>query len=93
LQLGIWISEGRQRVEGSHRRTFQWLAGVLRRAIIDYAKCAITRASGLDPKVQRAYAEAACGYGLKIDPCSPHDPQKKALTSWCTVSSLTSIDM
>jgi len=34
--------------------------------------------------VQRAYAECAEGYGFKIDACPPHDPQKKALYSYCT---------
>jgi hypothetical protein len=29
--------------------------------------------------VQRAYAECAEGYGFKIDPCPPHDPQKKGI--------------
>jgi hypothetical protein len=31
--------------------------------------------------VQRAYAELAEGYGFKIDPCPPREPQKKAWTS------------
>jgi hypothetical protein len=29
--------------------------------------------------VQRAYAECAEGYGFKIDPCPPRDPQKKGI--------------
>jgi hypothetical protein len=29
--------------------------------------------------VQRAYAEAAEGYGFRIDPCPPADPQKKGI--------------
>jgi transposase len=45
------------------------------RIVIDNAKCAITRACVRDPLVQRAYAECAEGYGFKIDPCPPHDPQ------------------
>jgi hypothetical protein len=64
---------------GCHRRAFEWFAGVPRRVIIDNAKCAITRACAQDPTVQRAYAEAAEGYGFKIDPCPPHDPQKKGI--------------
>ena len=32
-----------------------------------------------DPLVQRAYAECAEGYGFKIDPCPPRDPQKKGI--------------
>jgi transposase len=47
--------------------------------IIDNAKCAITKACAQDPTVQRAYAECAEGYGFKIDPCPPHDPQKKGI--------------
>ena len=62
-----------------HRRAFEWFGGVPARIIIDNAKCAITRACAYDPQVQRAYAEAAEGYGFKIDPCPPHDPQKKGI--------------
>jgi hypothetical protein len=29
--------------------------------------------------VQRAYAECAEAYGFRIDPCPPHDPQKKGI--------------
>jgi len=47
--------------------------------IIDNPKCAITRACARDPLVQRAYAECAEGYGFKIDPCPPADPQKKGI--------------
>ncbi len=64
---------------GCHRRAFEWFAGVPGRVIIDNAKCAIIRACAQDPTVQRAYAECAEGYGFKIDPCPPHDPQKKGI--------------
>lgn len=64
---------------GCHRRAFEWFAGVPERVVIDNAKCAITRACAQDPLVQRAYAECAEGYGFKIDPCPPHDPQKKGI--------------
>ena len=64
---------------GCHRRAFEWFGGVPARVIIDNAKCAITRACAQDPTVQRAYAECAEGYGFKIDPCPPHDPQKKGI--------------
>ena len=64
---------------GCHRRAFEWFAGVPERIVIDNAKCAITRACAQDPVVQRAYAECAEGYGFKIDPCPPHDPQKKGI--------------
>ncbi|GAB3669877.1 IS21 family transposase [Ramlibacter alkalitolerans] len=64
---------------GCHRRAFEWFAGTPRRVIIDNAKCAITRACAQEPTVQRAYAECAEGYGFKIDPCPPHDPQKKGI--------------
>lgn len=50
-----------------------------RRVTIDNAKCAITKACAKDPTVQRAYAECAEGYGFKIDPCPPYDPQKKGI--------------
>ncbi len=62
-----------------HRRAFEWFGGVPWRIIIDNAKCAITKACIHDPEVQRAYAECAEGYGFRIDPCPPHDPQKKGI--------------
>ena len=48
-----------------------------RRVTIDNPKCSITRACIKDPEVQRAYGELAEGYGFRIDPCPPRDPQKK----------------
>ena len=62
-----------------HRRAFESFSGVPSRAIIDNAKCAITKACVYEPDVQRAYAECAEGYGFKIDPCPPRDPQKKGI--------------
>lgn len=62
-----------------HRHAFEWFGGVPRRLIIDNPKCAITRACRTDPAVQRAYADAAEGYGFKISPCPPADPQKKGI--------------
>lgn len=64
---------------GCHRRAFEWFGGVPQRVIIDNPKCAITRACRTDPTVQRAYAEYAEGYGFKISPCPPRDPQKKGI--------------
>ena len=64
---------------GCHRRAFEWFGGVPGRIIIDNPKCAITRACITDPSVQRAYAECAEGYGFKISPCPPRDPQKKGI--------------
>ncbi len=64
---------------GCHRRAFEWFAGVPERIIIDNAKCAITKACVHDPQAQRSYAECAEGYGFRIDPCPPHDPQKKGI--------------
>jgi transposase len=64
---------------GCHRRAFEWFGAVPARLIIDNPKCAITRACARDPIVQRAYAECAEGYGFKIDPCPPADPQKKGI--------------
>jgi hypothetical protein len=64
---------------GCHRRAFEWFGAVPQRVIIDNAKCAITKACSKDPTVQRAYAECAEGYGFKIDPCPPYDPQKKGI--------------
>ncbi len=62
-----------------HRHAFEWLNGVPGRLIIDNPKCAIVRACVHEPEVQRAYAECAEGYGFKIDPCPPRDPQKKGI--------------
>jgi transposase len=64
---------------GCHRRAFEWFAAVPERVIVDNPKCAITRACIHDPLVQRAYAECAEGYGFRIDPCPPADPQKKGV--------------
>jgi transposase len=64
---------------GCHRRAFEWFGGVPARIIIDNPKCAITRACRTDPVVQRAYAECAEGYGFRISPCPPRDPQKKGI--------------
>jgi hypothetical protein len=64
---------------GCHRRAFEWFGAVPARVTIDNAKCAITKACSKDPTVQRAYAECAEGYGFKIDPCPPYDPQKKGI--------------
>ncbi len=64
---------------GCYRRAFEWFGAVPRRVTIDNAKCAITKACAKDPTVQRAYAECAEGYGFKIDPCPPYDPQKKGI--------------
>lgn len=64
---------------GCHRRAFAWFGGVPQRIIIDNPKCAITRACNTDPTVQRAYAECAEGYGFRISPCPPRDPQKKGI--------------
>ena len=64
---------------GCHRRAFEWFGAVPERLIIDNPKCAITRACIHDPLVQRAYAECAEGYGFRIDPCPPADPQKKGI--------------
>jgi transposase len=62
-----------------HRHAFEWFGGVVKRVIIDNPKCAITRACVRDPEVQRAYAECAEGYGFRISPCPPADPQKKGI--------------
>lgn len=62
-----------------HRRAFEWFGGVPARIIIDNPKCAITRACARDPTVQRAYAQCAEGYGFRISPCPPRDPQKKGI--------------
>jgi transposase len=64
---------------GCHRRAFEWFGAVPARLIIDNPKCAITKACLHDPLVQRAYAECAEGYGFRIDPCPPADPQKKGI--------------
>jgi len=69
-----------QKVEtwlAAHQHAFDWFGGVVKRVIIDNAKCAITKACARDPQVQRSYAECAEAYGFKIDACAPRDPQKK----------------
>ena len=64
---------------GCHRRALEWFGAVPARPVIDKPKCAITRACIHDPFVQRAYAKCAEGYGFRIDPCPPADPQKKGI--------------
>jgi hypothetical protein len=64
---------------GCHRRALEWFGAVPERLTVDNPKCAITRAGIHDPMVQRAYGEAAEGYGFRIDPCPPADPQKKGI--------------
>jgi transposase len=64
---------------GCHRRAFEFFGGVPEKAIIDNAKCAITKACFYDPIVQRAYAECAEGYGFLISPCPVAAPQKKGI--------------
>jgi transposase len=64
---------------GCHRRAFEWFGAVPERLIIDNPKCAITKACTHEPTVQRSYAECAEGYGFKIEPCPPADPQKKGI--------------
>jgi len=64
---------------GCHRRAFEWFNGVPRRLIIDNPKCAIVKACIYDPVVHRSYMDCAQGYGFRIDPCPPHDPQKKGI--------------
>lgn len=64
---------------GCHARAFQWFGGVVGRVILDNPKCAITRACYRDPEVQRAYAELAEGYGFKVSPCPPREPEKKGI--------------
>ena len=77
-----------QRVEtwlGCHRRAFEHFGGTPLKTVIDNPKCAITRACYYEPEVQRAYAEFAEGYSFLVSACPPRDPQKKALTSYCTL--------
>ena len=64
---------------GCHRRAVEWFDGVPARVIVDNAKCAIVKACGFDPLVQRADAECAEGYGFKIEAWPPRDPQKKGV--------------
>ncbi len=62
---------------GCHRRAFEFFGGIPQKAIIDNAKCAITRACFRDPVVQRSYADFALDCGFVISPCPPADPKKK----------------
>lgn len=60
-----------------HQRAFEFFGGVPLKTIIDNPKCAITKACYYDPTVQRAYWDAAEGYGFLISPCPPRSPEKK----------------
>lgn len=60
-----------------HQNASAWFDGVVKKIIIDNAKCAITKACYYDPKVQRSYEAFAQEYGFIISACPPYDPQKK----------------
>lgn len=64
---------------GCHRRAFEWFNGVPQRLIIDNAKCAVIKACIHSPVIHRSYLDCAEGYGFRIDPCPPRDPQKKGI--------------
>ncbi len=60
-----------------HQTAFVWFGGVVKKVIVDNAKCAITKACYYDPKVQRSYEAFAQEYGFIVSACPPYDPQKK----------------
>ena len=60
-----------------HENAFTWFGGVVKKIIIDNAKCAITKACYFEPKVQRSYEEFAQAYGFIISACPPGEPKKK----------------
>lgn len=60
-----------------HQNALTWFGGVVKKVIVDNAKCAITKACYYDPKVQRSYEAFAQEYGFIISACPPYDPQKK----------------
>ena len=60
-----------------HQNAFIFFGGVVKKVIIDNAKCAITKACYYDPQVQRSYDDFAKDYGFIISACPPYDPQKK----------------
>lgn len=60
-----------------HENAFNWFGGVIKKVVIDNAKCAITKACYYDPNVQRSYEEFAQGYGFIISACPPREPKKK----------------
>lgn len=62
---------------GCHKRGFEFLGGVVKKTIIDNAKCAITKACFYEPSVQRSYGQLAEDYGFIISACPPAHPQKK----------------
>jgi transposase len=64
---------------GCHRRAFEWFAGVP--PARHHRQRQVRHHQGLRPGPHRAarLRRVACGYGFKIDPCPPHDPQKKGI--------------
>lgn len=60
-----------------HQNAFYWFNGVVRKVIIDNAKCAITKACYHEPTVQRSYEAFDQDYQFIIAACPPYDPQKK----------------
>ncbi len=60
-----------------HQNAFLFFGGVVKKIIIDNAKCAIVKACYYEPVVQRSYEAFAQDYGFIISACPPYDPQKK----------------
>lgn len=60
-----------------HQNAFTFFGGVVKKVIIDNARCAITKASYYDPILQKSYEAFAQDYGFIISACPPYDPQKK----------------
>jgi transposase len=60
-----------------HREAFEHFGGVVKRVVLDNAKCAIVKAALYDPVVQRSYRECAEHYGFLISPCRVRTPEHK----------------
>ena len=60
-----------------HQNAFNWFGGVVKKIIIDNAKCAIIKACYHEPVIQKSYEGFAQDYGFIISACPPYDPQKK----------------
>jgi transposase len=60
-----------------HRRTFEYLGGVVHRVVPDNLKAAVLEALVYDPVLGEAYRQMALHYGFLISPTLPGTPRHK----------------
>lgn len=63
----------------SHVNCFEFFGGTVEILVPDNCKTAITKASKLDPVINRSYQSLAEHYGCVVDPADPYRPKHKAV--------------